>query len=136
MNATSEEMVLRPIGLVRSALHSASDARDETLRQQPARLEIMPEFADAMEGLKPDAEILVLFWLHRLEPGERQVLRVHPQGNRDRPKRGVFATRSPARPNPIAVTSVRLVDCEPTALVVEGLDALDGSPILDIKIGG
>ncbi|MFH1739812.1 MAG: TrmO family methyltransferase, partial [bacterium] len=59
---------------------------------------------------------------------------VHPGGDRSRPMRGVFATRSPARPNPIGVTTVRVLDCEENALVVEGLDALDGSPIVDIKI--
>ncbi len=80
--------------------------------------------------------MLVLFWLDRTREEEREVLRVHPRGDQERPKKGAFATRSPARPNPIGATVVRIARVDGGTLLLEELDALDGSPILDIKIEG
>ena len=135
MPSTKSEIVIHPIGVVRSTLKRREDARDKARGSTPARLEILPPFEDGLDGLSKGDEILVLFWLHRLGESERQVLRVHPGGDRSKSKRGVFATRSPARPNPIGASTVHVVSREGGGLVVDGLDALDGSPIVDIKIG-
>ena len=131
---SAQEMVLRPIGVVRSQLKRRPDASDKALRQRPSRLEILPAFREGLDGLIPGDEILILFWLDRMGEDEREVLRVHPGGDRSRPMRGIFATRSPARPNPIGATTVRVVQRKGNTFIVEGLDALDGSPIVDIKI--
>lgn len=132
----SAAMGLRAIGMVRSDLKRRPDARDDSLRQRPAVLEILPAYREGLDGLEAGDRALVLFWLDRTREEEREVLRVHPRGDQERPMKGVFATRSPARPNPIGATVVRIARVEGGTLVVEGLDALDGSPILDIKIEG
>ena len=98
-------------------------------------IEVFPEFSEALLGVDDLAHLTVLYWMHRLKPEERRRLQVHPRGDRTRPRRGVFALRSPMRPNPIGVTTVTLVRRESLCLYVEGLDALDGAPVLDIKHG-
>ncbi|MFW6157746.1 MAG: tRNA (N6-threonylcarbamoyladenosine(37)-N6)-methyltransferase TrmO [Planctomycetota bacterium] len=98
-------------------------------------LDIRPRYADALLGIEPGDRLQVLYWMHRLPDGERQKLQVHPRGRTDRPLRGVFAARSPMRPNPIGVTVVTVVDVEGTQVAVSGLDAFDSSPIIDVKSG-
>jgi len=102
----------------------------EDLRQRPARLVLDPDLVEGLLGLKPGDEVLVLYWLHR---AARDTLQVHPRGDRSHPLRGVFATRSPTRPNPIGVTITRIRHIEENVVEVIGLDALDRSPLLDIK---
>ena len=113
-------MKLRPIGTVRRT----GDA---------SRLEIDPLYADALEGCEDLESIDVLYWMHELGDDDRSRLKVNPRGDRGRPKRGVFSLRSPMRPNPIGVSTVKLVRRDDTTLIVTGLDANDGSPIIDIK---
>jgi len=122
---------LWPVGLVERELEGS--ARWEELASRPARIRVWPEFREGLAGVEPGDKILVLFWLDRADRGR---LLVHPRGDLARPLRGVFATRSPHRPNPIGATVVKVlaVDKEKGILLVEGLDALDGSPVLDIKI--
>lgn len=113
-------MKLRPIGTVKRTGESS-------------RLEINPVYAGALEGCENLASIDVLYWMHELSDDDRSRLKVHPRGDRARPKRGVFALRSPMRPNPIGVSTVRVLRREGTVLIVSGLDANDASPIIDIK---
>jgi len=75
----------------------------------------------------------VLYWMHERSAADRKLLKVHRRGDRSRPKEGVFGLRSPMRPNPIGVTEVEVVELREDGLLVKGLDALDGSPILDVK---
>jgi tRNA (adenine37-N6)-methyltransferase len=89
--------------------------------------------ADALDGLEEFSHIVVLYWPHRLPPEGRQRIKIHPLRSPDFPEVGVFATQSPARPNPILTTVVRLLGRRGNVLRVSGLDALDGSPVLDIK---
>lgn len=124
----------RPVGVVRSSLRTREAARDAQSRGEPAVLEIHESYAAALDGLEAGDEVLVLYWMHALARDERAVLRVHPRGDLSLEKRGVFATRSPARPNPIGASRVRVARIDASSLVVEGLDALDGSPLLDIKL--
>ncbi|WP_338666711.1 tRNA (N6-threonylcarbamoyladenosine(37)-N6)-methyltransferase TrmO [Pseudodesulfovibrio methanolicus] len=96
-----------------------------------ARIVMDPAYAEAMDGLEPGDRLELFTWFHK---SDRTVLKVHPRGIKDRPLRGVFATRSPARPNPIGLHRVTLVAIEePLTLVVEPLEAIDGTPIIDIK---
>ena len=96
-------------------------------------LEIAPEYQGALDGIASGSRVEVLYWMHQLQPDQRKVLKVHPQGDETRPRKGVFALRSPMRPNPIGVSVARVERVEGNRLVVTGLDALDGSPLIDVK---
>lgn len=91
------------------------------------------EYADGLDGIEDFSHIIVICYLHRQGEENRRRLRVHPQGREDLPLVGVFATRSPKRPNPIAITVVPLLRREGNALRVKGLDMAHGTPVLDIK---
>jgi tRNA-Thr(GGU) m(6)t(6)A37 methyltransferase TsaA len=122
-----EELVLRPIGVV----HSGQGAEESQDPEGLARIELLPEYAEGLDGVEEFSHLVVIYHLHRSRWSG--VLKVYPRGNPQLPLTGVFATRSPVRPNPIAITAVRLVRREGNVLFVQGLDALDGSPVLDIK---
>lgn len=96
-------------------------------------IEILPEYAEALDDIDSLREVDICYWMHELGEGERKKLKVHPRGDSTRPLTGIFALRSPVRPNPIGVTKVKLVGREENSLFVEGLDAFDGSPVVDIK---
>lgn len=95
-----------------------------------AWLELTPSVAPALLGIKPGDELILLTWLHL---AERDVLQVHPRGDLNRPLTGVFATRSPDRPNPIGLHRVSVVEVAGQQLRVAPLEAIDGTPIVDIK---
>lgn len=121
------------IGHIRSTITDPDTA--PKMEDQPgavrATIELDPAYADGLDSMAPGAELDLLTWLHK---ASRTVLKVHPRGKEDLPKRGVFTTRSPARPNPIGLHQVTLVDRPaPTTLVVEPLEAIDGTPVIDIK---
>ncbi len=125
------ELAIRPIGFVRSALRSRDQAPRQGSEGAPeARLELDEKVLEGLVGIVPGAEILVLTWLHR---GRRDVLQVRPRGDPARPLTGVFATRSPDRPNPIGLHRVRVIEVTRDALRVAPLEAIDGTPIVDIK---
>lgn len=117
-----------PIGHVESEF--SEYAPSEEMRARPSRIVLRPELAAGLMGLEPGQHILVLFNLHRAKTYD---LQLHPGHNPDRPLRGVFATRSQYRPNAIAATVARIVAVAENVLTVDGLDAQDGSPVLDLK---
>jgi tRNA-Thr(GGU) m(6)t(6)A37 methyltransferase TsaA len=123
---------LRRVGIVRSTLRRAADAPKQGSEGAPeAEVGIEPAFLPALDGIEPGVEILLLTWLHQ---ANRDLLRVHPRGNPANPLTGVFATRSPARPNPIGIHRVRVLAVSPEGrLRVQGLEAIDGTPVIDIK---
>jgi tRNA-Thr(GGU) m(6)t(6)A37 methyltransferase TsaA len=123
---------LLPIGVVRSSLKSLEECPKQGHEGGPeAWLEIDPAFADALDGLAAGQEILVLTWLDK---GRRDLLKVHPRGTPNAPLRGVFATRSPDRPNPIGLHRVEILEIDNSRRFrVRPLEALDGTPIVDIK---
>jgi tRNA-Thr(GGU) m(6)t(6)A37 methyltransferase TsaA len=125
-------VLLQPIGWVSSPIKSLQDAPKQGNEGAPdAWLEIKPEYLEALEGLKIGKEIIVLTWLHL---GRRDLLKVHPRGNPANPLHGVFATRSPNRPNPIGLHQVELLAIDKKkGLKVRPLECLDRTPILDIK---
>lgn len=99
------------------------------------RIDIFPEYSDGLERIEELENIDIYYWMHRLDEEDREKLKVHPQGNKNKPLTGVFALRSPVRPNPFGETKVELVRREGNSLFVKGLDAFDKSPIIDIKHG-
>lgn len=124
--------VLRPIGVVRSILVELRDAPRQPFEGAPeALLEIYSRFSEALHRVRPGMELILLTWLHR---ADRDVLQVHPMGVESIPLTGVFATRSPDRPNPIGLHQVTVIGIEQsTMLRVQALEAIDGTPILDLK---
>lgn len=100
-------------------------------RGPEAWLEIDPAFADCLDGIKAGSELLLLTWLHQ---ARRDILQVHPRGNPDNPRRGVFATRSPDRPNPIGLHRVTVLELAgPLRLRVAPLEVLESTPLIDVK---
>lgn len=127
------EFVLRPIGVVRSTLRAPEDAPNQAFEGAPdALLELDPPFTEALHRIEVGDELIVLTWLHL---ADRDVLQTHPTGDVNIPLTGVFRTRSPDRPNPIGVHRVKVTAREGAAgLRVGALEAIDGTPIVDLKV--
>ena len=126
-------MRLFQVGVVRSSLAARADCPKQGFEGGvEAEVLVAPEYREGLDGLEPGRDVLLLTWLHR---AERDVLKVHPRGNTEAPLKGVFATRSPARPNPIGLHRVKILELEKERgrLRVAPLEALDGTPVLDIK---
>ena len=119
---TLPEIRLRPVGVVRRREGSPI-----------SELLIEQDIASTLDGIEDFSHLQVLYWAHRVPPEGRTWTKVHPRGREDMPLVGIFGTRSPARPNPICLTVVRLLERRGNMLRVEGIDALDGSPLVDIK---
>lgn len=120
-----------PIGFVRSKITSKEEApRFYTEGAPNAFLEVLPEYRKALFRLEAGDEVIVLTWLHR---ANRDVLRVRPRGDPSRPLTGVFRTRSPDRPNPIGLHRARVLRVRRTGLDLGPIEAIDGTPVLDIK---
>lgn len=122
---------LKIIGVLHGDITSREDApRNFDVSERTGTLEIYPEYQEALDGIDPEQTIVVLFWLHQ---SKRDILKVYPRGDRSKGLQGVFATRSPVRPNPIAISELKVLAIHGNHLEVSGLDILDGTPILDIK---
>ena len=118
-------MEINPIGFVRNSAEEKTDW--ETLISE---LVILPEYEEGLYRIEEMPEILVIFYFDRAEEIK---MRVHPKHDHSIPEVGVFASRSPTRPNFLGITKVRLLERRANILVVKGLDALNGTPIIDIK---
>lgn len=145
----TEEFVIKAVGYVRSELTEIAFRPDvevdpETRKAQVkahrgqvkkmvSEVVIHQEYQELLDGIEGFSHIVVVFWPHKLEKECRQRKKVHPMGRKDLPEQGIFATRSPARPNPVLISSVRLLERSANVLHVQGLEALDQSPIIDIK---
>ena len=122
---------LRPIGVIRSALVSTDAAPRQGAEGAPdAWLEVFPWAADGVQGIAAGDALIVLTWLDR---AQREVLQVHPRSDPANPLTGVFATRSPHRPNPIGLHPVTVRRVEGTRLLVGPIEAVDGTPVVDLK---
>ena len=129
--AATQKYQVTPIGFVHCRLlNKAQTPKNYSESQETGRLEIYPEYREGLKGVKAGQTILVLFWLHE---AERDLLQVYPRGDRSRGLQGIFSTRSPMRPNPIAVSELKVLAVGELTLEVAGLDVLNGTPILDIK---
>jgi tRNA-Thr(GGU) m(6)t(6)A37 methyltransferase TsaA len=145
-DADYQPIQLKPVGVVRNQSKEPSwggtlNALDwrgraatmKAQRESVSELVIDTNLEGILDGIDEFSHIMVIYWAHLIPPERRSITRVHPMGNKDFPLVGVFATGSPVRPNSILTTVVRMVGRNGNVLRVTGLDALDGSPILDIK---
>ena len=126
-----ETYQLQPIGWVRSELKNTKDApRFYTEGAPDARLELDVRLLDALDGIKAGDDIVILTWLHL---ANRETLKVHPRGDLTRPKRGVFSTRSPHRPNPLGLHRAKVLAIDHNVVSIGPIEAIDGTPVVDIK---
>ena len=122
---------LRPIGWVESSIINRSDAPRQADEGAPdVWLNLRRELLPAMGRLRVGDRVIVLTWLHQ---ADRSVLEVHPRRDPERPLTGVFATRSPDRPNPIGIHEVQILAIDGRRIHVSALEAIDGTPVVDIK---
>jgi tRNA-Thr(GGU) m(6)t(6)A37 methyltransferase TsaA len=123
---------LNPIGHISSTIKSTHEAPRQGFEGAPdAWLEIDPRYATALKGVAAGDELIIITWLHQ---ANREVLEVHPRGDENNPLTGVFATRSPARPNPLGLHRVSVREISGTSLLIGPIEAVDGTPVVDIKI--
>lgn len=149
MNNEKATMELFPVGIVLSPIKAPSLKADESgieqkeeraiakehqrVKETACQLVIKKEFTELLDGLEEFSHALVLYWPHLIDQEKRKLKKVHPMGRKDLPLTGIFATRSPARPNPILVSVVKIIERKANTVTVMGFEAVDGSPILDIK---
>lgn len=120
---------LKNIGQIESSYSRNSGNKKDII----SNIVINKKYQDALKGIEDYSHIIVLFWLNKITNKEREYLTVHPRGIEDIPEVGIFSTRNKVRPNPIGLTIVELISRKDNILKVKGLDAFNGTPILDIK---
>jgi tRNA-Thr(GGU) m(6)t(6)A37 methyltransferase TsaA len=125
-----EDINITPIGYVKNEFEKGPIEGYEKLISE---IILNPTYSEGLHLLEENSHIFVVFWMNRIENENRKIMKMHPKGREDLPLVGVFATRSPRRPNPLGIRAVRLLEIKDNTLKVEGLDALNGSPVLDIK---
>lgn len=126
-----QTFTLHPIGILHCDITSKETApKNYDISSQTGTIEIYPDYLNGLEGINNGDIIVVLFWLHK---ADRDILKVHPRGDTTRPMRGVFSTRSPVRPNPIAISELKVEKITGNELTVSGLDILNQTPVIDIK---
>ena len=123
------EIKIEPVGHVRTQA-VGNEVRNKKLISE---IEFNPELQNALDGISGYSHLYVLFWLNEVPEEKRKLLKVHPRGRSDLPLIGVFSVRTNLRPNPIGLTLVEFVKVEKNVLTVRGLDAFNGSPVIDIK---
>ncbi|WP_455278274.1 tRNA (N6-threonylcarbamoyladenosine(37)-N6)-methyltransferase TrmO [[Eubacterium] cellulosolvens] len=124
-----DQIKAKPIGFVKTRLSKSMLKK----RKYNSDIIIHPEYEYGLKGIEKFSHLNVVFWMNRIHEKERKDLKARPRGRSDMPLIGVFATRSPHRPNPIGLTLVELVRRKKNILTVKGLDAMNGTPILDLK---
>lgn len=131
MSAVRERYAMEPIGHIRSALRTLGEAPRQGSEGAPdAWLDVHPKYARALEGITAGSELVAVTWLHR---ANRDVLAVHPRDEPANPLTGVFATRAPHRPNPLGLHRVTVHAIDGTRLRIGPIEAVDGTPVVDIK---
>lgn len=125
-------MPLIAIGIVRSEVKQKQKPSFNWW-QVVSEIVIDEDLAEGLDGLSEFSHIIVLYWMHQAVDSEKMAIKVCPQGRHNLPPVGLFASRSPYRPNPLGKTTVRLLERRGNILRVAGLDAIDGTPVLDIK---
>ena len=103
-------------------------------REEKIFIEIFPEYQDALLGLNQFSHAIVCFWFHKHDsPEQRNILQVHPRGNKANPLTGVFATRSPRRPTPVGISVCKILAIDENIIYIDQTDAFNGSPVIDLK---
>jgi len=123
-------MTLKPIGVVRNEVKQPIR---HGWREIVSEIIVDSDLTEALDGLDEFSHIIVLYWMHELPAGRQLPLKVHPMGKSELPLVGRLATRSPSRPNPVGQATVKLLERRANVLKVKGLDAIDGTPVIDIK---
>ena len=129
-NTRQQSISLVPIGRVVNDIGYPSDVRWEDIVSEIA---IAPRLMEALDGIDGFSHIVIIFYLDKMDEDRHSTMKVHPERKEELPLVGVFATRSPARPNPIGVTVVKLLERQDNVLRVLGLDAYNDTPVLDVK---
>ena len=129
MDSELPNISLKPIGIVRNDI---KQPQTQGWEEVVSHIVVDTSLSEALDNLDEFSHIIVLYWIHQLPPGEPPT-KVHPRGNREIPLKGALATRSPNRPNPVGKATVKLLQRRGNTLMVEGLDAIDGTPVIDIK---
>ncbi|WP_449244883.1 tRNA (N6-threonylcarbamoyladenosine(37)-N6)-methyltransferase TrmO [Desulfobacca acetoxidans] len=149
-NATSCSMMLQPVGVIKSKIkepflaatddgikmQGEIDAVRKKIRQAQEEISdiiINPHLLDILDGIEQYSHLIVLYWAHKVPEQGRSLVKVHPMGRKEFSQVGIFCTCSPARPNPVLMCVVKLCGRQENVLQVTGLDAIDGSPVVDIK---
>lgn len=124
-----EDIDLKPIGIVKTT------AMGKKVRKKDAisKIVLRNDLTESLTGIDEFSHLFIIFWMHEISVEERRTVKTHPRGMIDLPLLGVFATRTPHRPNPIGMTLVELLKVDRNVLTVRNLDAFDGTPVLDIK---
>lgn len=123
-------ITLRPIGRVKNSIRKFKrEGWDSVISE----IILDPPYAEALDGIEEYSHLYILFWISRLRPAQRKMKKIHPKSRPDLPLVGIFATRTQYRPNPIGLTLVKLISRNKNILKVKGLDALQGTPVIDIK---
>ena len=131
MIETRVEAKLDPIGVIRSTIQTRAQAPKQGPEGAPdAWLEVNESVAEGLDGLARGDELIILTWLHR---ANRDVLKVYPRSDPQRRLTGVFATRSPDRPNPIGIHPVTIREIQENRLRIGPIEVIDGTPVIDIK---
>jgi len=129
--SNSSDYHLQPIGFIQSTIASREQAPKQGYEDAPDAWVIIEAHATpALEGLTEGDDVILITWFHK---SKRDVLRVHPRGDLNNPVMGVFATRSPDRPNPLGLHRVKVLEIKDSKLKVGPLEAIDGTPVVDIK---
>ncbi len=141
-----KELKIRPIGIVRNKVereslkYSNNDIEHDSnlIKKQgkasfPSEIMIYDDYIECLDGIEDFSHLVIIYWTHKIPEKARQLKKVHPMGMQKMPLTGIFATRSPVRPNPIALIVVKLLKRKDNVLFVEGLDAINNTPIIDIK---
>ncbi len=140
------DYIVKPIGIVKSKADKEvlkcvnkdikldiDSAKKQGSDLMTSKIIINKEHLNCLDGIEDFSHIIVFFWTHKVPDKARQIQKVHPAGLKDMPMKGIFATRSPVRPNPICKTTVKLIERKGEILIVEGLDAINNTPVVDIK---
>ncbi|MBI4330531.1 MAG: tRNA (N6-threonylcarbamoyladenosine(37)-N6)-methyltransferase TrmO [Chloroflexi bacterium] len=127
---TMDEIEIGPIGFVRNKV---KDKEYHGWRDVVSDILVKEEYVPGLEGLADFSHVIVLFWLHRVTPEERATQKARPLRKAEIPELGVFAWHSSRRPNPIGMSTVKLLGVENGRVRVQGLDAIDGTPVLDLR---
>ena len=132
MAAQLSEMTIRPIGIVRSQVRQKQKP-DYNWQEIVSEIVIDDSLGEALDGLEDFSHIIVIYWLHLAVDPAKMAAKVHPRGEPELPLVGCFATRSPYRPNSLGQKVVRLLERRGNVLRVQGLDAVDETPVIDVK---
>ena len=121
------------LGIIGTVVSPIKEPVDENWGEVVSEIVLEKKYADGLIGLKDFSHAIVIYFMHLATDKERVKIRRHPQGRDDMPFVGIFSQRAKRRPNPVGVTAVKIIKVENNVLKIQGLDAIDGTPVLDIK---